>query len=361
MSRPSSASTQSGAAFPKQAGVDLLVPDNAAAGLQSPAASQFSFTSSPYSVLDVAERPRQFSQETPAPGPGPLRPMTSRSRAKFYDDHFAEKTTVSSSARERISKDAPIVAELRTNVIIKDEYTLVTDLSHHLSTRYQRPEASIMISVQHSACLLLGGSFEPTYFLTISALPTQVQPTTNKRNAALIQNFMAESIGVPSDRGIIKFIPIAEESLAINGMTILGEIERLERQHAEENGVSNVKRVSTKNSRKFSMGKSKSNMQLSRGSSKADQAPKPAPIAEIPPPGPLDSAVAVNETGIAQVGIAERPISKMSNKKSEAKLSLFSKTANASSTHLTPPPIPADPPAVPGINKRQSFMKVFRR
>ncbi|USP80263.1 hypothetical protein yc1106_07537 [Curvularia clavata] len=361
MSRPSSASTQSGAAFPKQAGTALLVPDNTA-GPQSPAASQFSFTSSPYSVLDVAERPRQFSQETPAPGPGPLRPMTSRARAKFYDDQFAEKTIISSSARERISKDAPIVAELRTNVIIKDEYTLVTDLSHHLSTRYQRPEASIMISVQHSACLLLGGSFEPTYFLTISALPAQVQPTTNKRNAALIQTFMAESIGVPSDRGIIKFVPIAEESLAINGMTILGEIERLERQQAEENGVSNVtKRVSTKNSRKFSMGKSKSNMQLSRGSSKADQAPKPAPIAEIPPAGPLDSAVAVNETGIAEVGIAERPVSKMSNKKSEPKLSLFSKSANASSTHLTPPPIPADAPAVPSINKRQSFMKVFRR
>lgn len=117
MSRPSSASTQSGAAFPKQAGAALTVPDNTA-GPQSPAVSQFSFTSSPYSVLDVVDRPRQFPQETPAAGPGPLRPMTSRSRAKFYDDHFAEKTTTSSSARERISKDAPIVAELRTNVIV---------------------------------------------------------------------------------------------------------------------------------------------------------------------------------------------------------------------------------------------------
>lgn len=216
-----------------------------------------------------------------------------------------------------------------------------------------------MISVQHSACLLLGGSFEPTYVLTINALPTQVQPTTNKRNAALIQTFMAESIGVPADRGVIKFIPIPEDSLAINGMTILGEIERLERQHADENGLGNVKRVSTKNSRKFSMGKSKSNAQLSRGSSKADPAPKPAAIAEIPPTGPLDSAVAVNET--ATTTTTERPMSKMSNKKSEPKLSLFGKSANASTTHLTPPPIPADAPAVPGINKRQSFMKVFRR
>ena len=53
-----------------------------------------------------------------------------------------------------------------------------------------------MITVNHSACMLLGGSFEPTYMLTINALPVQLQPTTNKRNAALIQTFMAESIGV---------------------------------------------------------------------------------------------------------------------------------------------------------------------
>jgi hypothetical protein len=49
-----------------------------------------------------------------------------------------------------------------------------------------------MITVNHSACLLLGGSFEPTYVLTITALPIQLLPTTNKRNAALIQNFMAK-------------------------------------------------------------------------------------------------------------------------------------------------------------------------
>jgi hypothetical protein len=114
---------------------------------------------------------------------------------------------------------------------IKDEYTLVTDLSHHVSTRYQRPEASIMITVNHSACLLLGGSFEPTYILTINALPVQLQPTTNKRNAALMQQFMCESIGVTPERGIIKFVAFQEENFATNGTTILGEIERLERKH----------------------------------------------------------------------------------------------------------------------------------
>lgn len=258
---------------------------------------------------------------------------------------------------------APFVHALTTNLVqIKDEYTLVTDLSHHLSTRYQRPETSIMITVNHSACLLLGGSFEPTYVLTINALPVQVQPTTNKRNAALIQTFMAESIGVPSDRGIIKFVPIPEDSLATNGMTILGEIERLERQHAEENGGSIVKRATTKSSRKSAMTKAKSSMQLSRGQSKAEPVPKPVAAADVPRDGPIDSAVAINDSSVAQ-----RPISKMSHKskmstkKSEPILSVFAKSTTMH-TNLPPaPPIPDDRPMTPSISKRHSFMKVFRR
>lgn len=211
-----------------------------------------------------------------------------------------------------------------------------------------------MITVNHSACLLLGGSFEPTYILTINALPVQVQPMTNKRNAALIQTFMAESIGVPADRGIVKFIPIVEENLATNGMTILGEIERLERQQADENGTTNVKRGRTKNSRKSSVFKAKSTMQLSHGSSKTDLALNPAITSEVPLDGPLDSAVAINETAMD-----EEPVkSKMTNKKSEPMLSMFSKSSSA---NLAQRPITADRPVTPGINKRHSFLKVFRR
>jgi hypothetical protein len=207
-----------------------------------------------------------------------------------------------------------------------------------------------MITVNHSACLLLGGSFDPTYILTINALPVQLQPTTNKRNAALMQQFMCESIGVTPDRGIIKFIPIQEDSLAINGMTILGEIERLERQHAEENP--GMKRGMTKSSRSV-VSKAKSSMQLSRNTSKAD------PVREVTPAirdGPLDSAVAVNEKGLGD----SSDEGKMSHKKSEPLMSKFSTKANGSHAHLVPPPIPEDKPT-PKIVKRKSFMSVFRR
>jgi hypothetical protein len=376
MSRPSSTSTYSGNvqvnAFPKPAGAQLLSPE-AAAGPLSPSPSQFSFASSPRSAHEeqlANDGPRHLRPSSRGgDGLSDLRPITSRSRAQFYEDSFAYKEGHGQSARERVTKDAPIVAELRTNVIvsgiqypgsfvphtnqsqIKDEYTLVTDLSHHLSTRYQRPETSIMITVNHSACLLLGGSFEPTYVLTINALPVQLQPTTNKRNAALIQNFMAESIGVPTDRGIIKFVAIQEENLAMNGMTILGDIEQMERQQAEANG--GIKRAMTKSSRKSGVFKTKSSIQLSRNTSKAN----PGARVVTPPllgDGPLDSGVAVNEKGLEQ-----SPNSKVNHKKSAP---LLSKTEKSSNTHtqFAPPPIPKDKPT-PQISKRKSFLSVFRR
>lgn len=70
--------------------------------------------------------------------------------------------------------------------------------------------------------------------LTITTVPSQMQPATNKRNAALIQSFMADILSVPPDRGIIKFAPIPEENYAMNGNTMLGEIERMERQTTTE-------------------------------------------------------------------------------------------------------------------------------
>jgi hypothetical protein len=125
-------------------------------------------------------------------------------------------------------------------------------MSYTLSQRYSRPESSIMVNVDHSACLLLAGSFEPAYILTISALPSQLQPVTNKRNSALIQSFMAEILAVPPERGILRFHPILEENLATNGTTVFGEIERIEKSSSDHDvgGPGALKRAWTRSSRR---------------------------------------------------------------------------------------------------------------
>lgn len=150
-----------------------------------------------------------------------------RRKSQHYNDAFACRES-NSSARERVARESIVMADVRTNVIIQDEYTFITDLSYSLSSRYQRPESSILVTVSHSACLLFGGSFDPAYTLTITALPSQVQPVTNKRNAALLQKNMEDALGVSPERGLVKFVAIAEENMATNGRTAAGEIEDLE-------------------------------------------------------------------------------------------------------------------------------------
>ncbi|KAK5138514.1 hypothetical protein LTR08_000101 [Meristemomyces frigidus] len=175
----------------------------------------------------------------------------SKHRTQYYEDQFRYKDNEAGTVKERVQRESPVIAELKTNVIIKDEFTLVTDLSYHLAQRYTRPDSSIMIKVDHSACLALGGTFDPCYILTVTALPSQTSPTFNKRNAALIQSFMADILSVTSDRGIVKFVPIEECNYAMNGTTMLGEIERLEKHQSDENGVGGaVKRAVTSAGRK---------------------------------------------------------------------------------------------------------------
>lgn len=85
--------------------------------------------------------------------------------------------------------------------------------------------------------MLFGGTFDPAYVMRVFALPTQLQPTTNKRNAALIQKHMEEAIGVPPSRGFLRFIPTLEEHTAWNGKTLAGEIDDLERNFGGFGGI----------------------------------------------------------------------------------------------------------------------------
>jgi hypothetical protein len=82
---------------------------------------------------------------------------------------------------------------------------------------------------------LLGGSFDPAYTMTVTALPSHVQPVTNKRNTMLLAKLLEESLGVPPARGLIKFVGVQEENFAFNGKTTAAEIEDLERDYADDN------------------------------------------------------------------------------------------------------------------------------
>jgi Macrophage migration inhibitory factor (MIF) len=105
-----------------------------------------------------------------------------------------------------------------------------------------------VVSVCTPQGMLFGGSSEPAYYLTITALASEIAPTKNKRSTALVQGFMQESLNIAPRRGIIRFEPVSEENLATNGMTALQEIEEIERHSSEESRV--LRSISRNRSRK---------------------------------------------------------------------------------------------------------------
>ncbi|PKK49538.1 hypothetical protein CI102_4935 [Trichoderma harzianum] len=145
----------------------------------------------------------------------------STKRSQYFHDALHERSSESSAAAA-VRGEALIYAEVKTNV--ENEQQFLTVFSHHLAARYNRYPSSIVISLHHSQCLLFGGSMDPAYTLTITALASEVQPATNKRNAAVLQKHLEAVLRVPPARGMVRFIPVAEESLAWGSKTVAGRI-----------------------------------------------------------------------------------------------------------------------------------------
>lgn len=121
----------------------------------------------------------------------------------------------------------------------------MNELTHHLSIRYSRPISSIAISLQHGMCLLFGGSFEPAYIMTITALADQVKADTNRRNAALFQSHLQQALRVTPTRGLVLFVPIVEEFLANGGAVAMGaSVGQGLQGHDDRNGGGRRSKVS---------------------------------------------------------------------------------------------------------------------
>jgi hypothetical protein len=126
---------------------------------------------------------------------------------------------------------------------------------------------------------MMAGSFEPAYLLTITAIPSELQPVTNKRNAYLIQHFIADSLHVPSSRGVIRFQELPEQKLGTNGSTVAGEIERLEKAQAEENNGLG-RSMTSKSSRKSLIGERRKSA-LGRTEKKPDELERVASMRSV--------------------------------------------------------------------------------
>lgn len=160
----------------------------------------------------------------------------SKKKSQYYDEAFAYREP-NNSAKDRVSRDSVVTAAVKLNCHLEKQQEFLLDLSFQLSEIYQRPESSIMVMVLPEIPMLLGGCNESCYHLTITALPSEVAPTKNKRCTHLLQSFMRDTLNIDCRRGIVRFEAVPEENLATNGMTALQEIEEMERTPEDQDGV----------------------------------------------------------------------------------------------------------------------------
>lgn len=134
---------------------------------------------------------------------------------------------------------------------LEQEQTFLNDLLMTVSEIYHKPPTSIMITITTDAAIMIGGSIEPVYLLTVTALPSEIASVKNIRATMMIQDFLSDSLKVPASRGVVKFLPIREEDLGANGSTVRGDIDKLE---AEEKRIGSLRsRQSNRASKKSAL------------------------------------------------------------------------------------------------------------
>ncbi|KAG6002994.1 hypothetical protein E4U21_002469 [Claviceps maximensis] len=139
------------------------------------------------------------------------KPNLAKSRA-LGSSRSSHRVSSSNLFRNSQARDEYVLsAEVKTNVVITNEYLFMNELSYHLALRYGRPLSSIVVSLQHGICLLYGGSFDPAYILTITGRQDQVM---DKRNVTVFQEHLQQAIRVAPARGLVQFVFTAEESVS---------------------------------------------------------------------------------------------------------------------------------------------------
>ncbi|KAN0070217.1 Tautomerase/MIF superfamily [Elaphomyces granulatus] len=165
---------------------------------------------------------------------GPTQEIARR-RSQYFSEVFSMREP-HNSPRDRVFQNSIIVVEIKTNAkLAGDRFQILSDLSSQLSQIYHRPEDCVLVTVEENMNLLLGSSSEPAYLMTVSGLSHLIAPVTNIRNTFLIQSAVAKILHIPASRGVIKYHSLTEENFAFNSVTMMGEIERLERESQEEN------------------------------------------------------------------------------------------------------------------------------
>ncbi|PWW80050.1 Tautomerase/MIF [Tuber magnatum] len=172
---------------------------------------------------------REIERDTPATGglskkssKGDFGRKKSAKGASYYGEVFAVR-----ESGPVVPKSSAVWVELRTNVILENEFEFAKSLSEMVAKRFGKSEDAVCVSIEHSACLVMGGTYDGSFLLTITSL-NMISPTCNKRNAALICDWISNNLGVEVARGYIRFVDPDFANYAMGGFTMLDLMEKEE-------------------------------------------------------------------------------------------------------------------------------------
>lgn len=97
-----------------------------------------------------------------------------------------------------------------------------------IAKRYNRDEETVCITLNHSAVIIMAGTFDGAYILTITSV-SMISPSVNKRNSAVMTEWFSHNLGVPGNRGFIRFVDPDVSNYAIGGVTMLDLMEKEEK------------------------------------------------------------------------------------------------------------------------------------
>ncbi|RAH46499.1 MIF domain protein [Aspergillus brunneoviolaceus CBS 621.78] len=157
-----------------------------------------------------------------------------RPKSQYFEEMFNIRGLVT-SPRTQITHEAVTVVEVKINTRI-----------------LEKPEVFIMTTIQQGACVYFGNSNTPAYLMKVFALPFLIAPIMNLRSTILIQMELQKILNIAPNRGVILYIPMPEENLATNGVTVMGQLANLER------GTGIFRTISRTVSRKLKSGSTQS-------------------------------------------------------------------------------------------------------
>ena len=303
-----------------------------------------------------------------------------RKRSRWYEDQFAVRPV--DSVADKVGREAPVIVELRTNVIVSrpNSYLLLplTDSFPPGQRRVHSGDRPLVAGVGalqparvvhhgdrralglHDVRRHLRAGLPAHHHDAAPVRPAGDQQAQRRPDPAV----MTEILGVSPERGIVAFKALAEENMAMGGKTVMGQIEH------EEDPIGLKRRLTAKTNRRSLMsrggeddsgfGAAAQVVHAIQQRQRSISASRARCRRRCPVPSRFRSHAARRRRRGTRSDSKGSPNQVRPSSSRRMMMKMTGQEPMSSVISLSPPPIPEDPP-MPKVSKRKSLIAMFKR